>query len=144
MKLPVKPSEAVIAVGLFVLGWQISAFMTLCAAGLYFLVKRSSKPEEYSPHIEPSSYGPRSNIPMRKSSNELLMDILVVAGVLAYFVSPLDIVPDVIFPLGFIDDAAVVGSAVKYFMNKRKKLPLPPRQASADDDVVDVEWRRAQ
>lgn len=148
MKLPVKPSEALIAVGLFVVGWQISPLMTLCAAGLYFTVKRSGKPgyEQYPPHVEP--YTQTSNNPMKITKNERLMDILVVLGVLAYLASPLDIVPDVIFPFGFIDDATVLGSAAKYFMNKRKKLPHPssppsPPSRHDDDDVIDVEWRRA-
>lgn len=148
MKLSVKPSEAVIAVGMFVLGWQISAFMTLCAAGLYFLVKWSSKPEggpayEYSPYVE--SY-PGRNIPMKNPKNELLMDIVVVLGVLGYFLSPIDALPDVIFPFGYIDDAAVIGAAVKYFTGKKKKLPPTPapapRQESTDGDVIDVECRR--
>ncbi|HEY2421264.1 MAG TPA: YkvA family protein [Neobacillus sp.] len=39
--------------------------------------------------------------------------IITVIGAILYFVSPLDLVPDFILGLGFIDDAAVLGFTVK-------------------------------
>ena len=36
----------------------------------------------------------------------------VIFGALAYFVAPIDLIPDVIVSLGFTDDAAVLGAAV--------------------------------
>jgi len=38
--------------------------------------------------------------------------ITIIIGIV-YFVSPLDIIPDVILPLGFVDDAAVLGFIIK-------------------------------
>lgn len=38
----------------------------------------------------------------------------VIMGALAYFVLPTDVVPDVLFALGFVDDAAVIGYAYRY------------------------------
>ena len=38
--------------------------------------------------------------------------ITIIIGIV-YFVSPLDIIPDIIFPLGFADDAAVLGFILK-------------------------------
>lgn len=39
---------------------------------------------------------------------------LVAIGALLYFILPIDLVPDVIPVLGYVDDAAVVGAAVSY------------------------------
>lgn len=39
--------------------------------------------------------------------------ILTVFGAIIYFVSPLDLVPDFIVGLGILDDAAVIGFAIK-------------------------------
>lgn len=39
--------------------------------------------------------------------------ILTVIGAIIYFVSPLDLVPDFIVGLGILDDAAVIGFAIK-------------------------------
>ena len=38
--------------------------------------------------------------------------ITIIIGIV-YFVSPLDIIPDIILPLGFVDDAAVLGFIIK-------------------------------
>ena len=37
---------------------------------------------------------------------------LILIGALAYFVSPIDVVPDFIVALGFLDDAAVLAAAL--------------------------------
>lgn len=39
--------------------------------------------------------------------------IITVIGALLYFVSPLDLIPDFLLGIGFIDDAAVIGYALK-------------------------------
>ncbi|MFJ5713542.1 YkvA family protein [Neobacillus sp. NPDC093127] len=39
--------------------------------------------------------------------------IITVIGALLYFVSPLDLIPDFIIGMGFIDDAAVIAYALK-------------------------------
>lgn len=85
-----------------------------------------------------------------------LKDILVVIGAFAYVVCPLDF--DFIPGLGWIDDAAVVGWAMKYFANKKNTVPPPQhphyqqpahRQdeiivAKSADDVIDVDWRKVR
>lgn len=38
--------------------------------------------------------------------------ILMVLGALAYFISPIDAIPDFLFPLGYTDDVAVIGLVV--------------------------------
>lgn len=37
---------------------------------------------------------------------------VVLAGALAYFVLPVDAIPDVLFPVGYTDDAGVVAGAI--------------------------------
>lgn len=39
--------------------------------------------------------------------------IIAIAGAILYFISPLDLIPDFIPLAGYLDDAAVVGSALK-------------------------------
>ena len=34
-------------------------------------------------------------------------------GAIAYFISPVDAIPDFLIPLGFVDDAAVIAAALK-------------------------------
>ncbi len=36
----------------------------------------------------------------------------MIAGALMYFVSPLDVIPDILGPAGFVDDAAVIASTL--------------------------------
>ncbi|PLT30755.1 YkvA family protein [Peribacillus deserti] len=43
--------------------------------------------------------------------------ILTILAVLLYFVVPTDAIPDFVFALGFIDDAAVIGFAVKQLVS---------------------------
>jgi len=37
---------------------------------------------------------------------------ITIAGALAYFIMPFDAIPDILGPLGFTDDAAVIASAL--------------------------------
>jgi uncharacterized membrane protein YkvA (DUF1232 family) len=43
-----------------------------------------------------------------------------------YLVSPLDIVPDMIPVLGFLDDFLIVFSVVMWVINRRKNTPAKP------------------
>lgn len=39
--------------------------------------------------------------------------LVMIAGAVCYFVMPVDLIPDVLGPLGFVDDAAVIGTVVQ-------------------------------
>ncbi|MBM7692795.1 uncharacterized membrane protein YkvA (DUF1232 family) [Peribacillus deserti] len=62
--------------------------------------------------------------------------ILTILAVLLYFVVPTDTIPDFILGFGLIDDAAVIGFAVKQIVNdldefkvwKKSQQPLGPNQ----------------
>ena len=54
--------------------------------------------------------------------------IVAVLGALIYFVSPIDIIPDIMPIIGFADDTAVIAACL----------------ALVDSDIVDyIEWRKA-
>lgn len=55
----------------------------------------------------------------------------VIVGALAYFVMPVDIVPDFIAALGFTDDAAVIAAALKTISSS-----LRPHHYEAADEVL--------
>jgi uncharacterized membrane protein YkvA (DUF1232 family) len=67
----------------------------------------------------------------------------VIMGALAYFVLPMDVVPDVLVALGLVDDAAVIGYAFSYvskYVQPRHRdqargalQDLETNQPSADD-----------
>lgn len=42
-----------------------------------------------------------------------LKSLAIIVGAIIYFVNPLDIIPDFIAGLGFLDDAAVIGFVIK-------------------------------
>lgn len=52
---------------------------------------------------------------------------LVAIGALLYFILPVDLVPDVIPVLGYVDDAAVVTAAVSYLRTQLGKYRGPAR-----------------
>ena len=44
-------------------------------------------------------------------------ELAIVGGVLLYFIIPIDVIPDYIFPIGYVDDAIAVQIAVKSLSN---------------------------
>lgn len=54
---------------------------------------------------------------MLVSSAISLADKAIVVGALGYFISPLDVIPDVIFGTGFVDDASVLALALGAVVN---------------------------
>lgn len=67
---------------------------------------------------------------------------------LLYFISPIDLIPDVIIGVGFIDDAFVVGYGMKVLgdiVADYKKFRAARGSGSrADNGVVDVQAREVQ
>lgn len=59
-------------------------------------------------------------------------DKAIIVGALAYFISPLDVIPDYL-PGGFVDDAGVVAAAVA----KIRVCASPEVIAKADQKIVD-------
>ena len=49
---------------------------------------------------------------------------MVIAGALAYVVFPLDIIPDFLLGVGFLDDAFVIGMVVKQLTEEIEKYKL--------------------
>jgi len=64
------------------------------------------------------------------NGRRILAAILVAAGAIAYGVSPIDVIPELLGPIGLIDDAAVwVGAAmaiVKLLKGRDKGPDGPP------------------
>lgn len=56
---------------------------------------------------------------------------LILGGALAYFILPIDFVPDFIVGLGFTDDAAVLATAIRSVM----KHMTPEHRAQAEDTL---------
>ena len=54
---------------------------------------------------------------MLVSSAISLADKAIVVGALGYFISPLDVIPDVILGTGFVDDASVLALALGAVVN---------------------------
>jgi uncharacterized membrane protein YkvA (DUF1232 family) len=71
------------------------------------------------------------------------------AGVVLYLLSPIDLIPDVIPVLGFVDDLIIVPMAIRWLLNKLPESIRADieRRASGkadpvNDRVVDVTSRR--
>ena len=70
---------------------------------------------------------------MFKDKQTPLRDKLLMAGGVAYLVSPVDLIPDLLLLLGYTDDlGVVVGTGTLFYKNyknyvKRNKL-IPPQQ----------------
>ena len=45
----------------------------------------------------------------------------MILGALAYFISPIDAIPDVLFPIGYADDAGVIMAVVAFLGYKLNK-----------------------
>ena len=56
-------------------------------------------------------------------------NLLIVAAALAYFISPIDFIPDCIPVIGWLDDIGVIGMALSAILPKRRE----------SEDVVEVE-----
>jgi uncharacterized membrane protein YkvA (DUF1232 family) len=71
---------------------------------------------------------------------------LAVAGAVLWLLSPLDILPDTLFPVGFLDDIAVLVAAVRYVLDQLEPAaPANPVQRRVRDRrAIDVQnWRIA-
>ena len=64
--------------------------------------------------------------------------ITIVAGVL-YFLLPLDSLPDFLFGIGFVDDAAIIGYVVSAVSGELESFSrwLKEKSALGDDEPVD-------
>lgn len=63
-------------------------------------------------------------------------DKLVLVLALVYCFSPLDIIPDVVPVVGFLDDLLVVLASVRHFSRRAAAEPSAPAR---DDDMVQVD-----
>ena len=50
--------------------------------------------------------------------------ILAIIAAILYFVTPIDVIPDILFGLGFADDAAVIAFTVKQIQDDLEKYKL--------------------
>lgn len=70
--------------------------------------------------------------------------IASLAGALIYFISPVDLVPDCIPGLGFLDDAAILAAVFKLseadlnFYRRWKHKQRPDKEPKVADDAVEV------
>ncbi len=62
---------------------------------------------------------------------------LIIIGALAYFVSPIDLVPDFLLGLGFLDDASILMAAIAAVRSSiREEHRVAARRALADEVVA--------
>lgn len=65
---------------------------------------------------------------MENNKKKIVAAVLVGLGALAYGVSPIDILPDLLGPIGLADDAVVIGAAVvaitKWVSAMRRTKPV--------------------
>lgn len=69
---------------------------------------------------------------------------LVLGAAILWLLSPLDLLPDVAFPAGLIDDIAVLAAAVRYLLDQAEPTGDGPavRQRLRDRRAIDaVDWR---
>lgn len=84
---------------------------------------------------------------MLVSSTISLADKTIVVGALGYFISPLDVIPDVILGTGFLDDASVLVLALGTVVNsitpsiKDAAKKYLHKWFDFNDDELDVNYR---
>lgn len=66
-----------------------------------------------------------------------LTDRAIVAGGVAYFLSPIDLIPDFIFPVGVADDVVVAVIALNAVLNRTDPQILREHW-EGDDEILDV------
>ncbi|MFO8099008.1 MAG: DUF1232 domain-containing protein [Salinibacter sp.] len=54
--------------------------------------------------------------------------LVIIAGALLYFVAPLDAIPDALGAIGFVDDAAVISTAVQSVRDELRRFRAWERQ----------------
>jgi uncharacterized membrane protein YkvA (DUF1232 family) len=66
-----------------------------------------------------------SPTPAPNNRRRIIAAVLVGLGALAYGISPIDIIPDFLGPIGLIDDGGVIVGAAIAIFQLLKKRPLP-------------------
>lgn len=61
------------------------------------------------------------------------------AGVIAYFISPIDIIPDIIGPFGYIDDIVLAALALNSFIKSAGKTVVRKHWAGEEDIIALIE-----
>ncbi len=59
----------------------------------------------------------------------------------AYVLSPVDLVPDVFFGLGWLDDAALIAIAVRIYFVYKKAQIIKKSTGKKDDGTIDVDFK---
>ena len=69
-----------------------------------------------------------------------LKSLAIIVGAIIYFVNPLDIIPDFIAGLGFLDDAAIIGFVIKTLSNEidRFYIYMTDHPESIDDSNPEI------
>lgn len=78
-----------------------------------------------------------------------LKSLAIIVGAIIYFVNPLDIIPDFITGLGFLDDAAVIGFVIKSLSDEIDRFYIHLKNYSEaiddnDPDTIDASPAEAQ
>lgn len=53
-------------------------------------------------------------------------DKAIVLGALLYFINPIDLIPDITFPIGFLDDMGIIALVYRY-LSHRADEEMPPK-----------------
>ena len=67
---------------------------------------------------------------------------LVLAGAIMWLLSPIDVLPDVAFPVGLLDDLAVLIAAVRYVLDQLQPPEMqPPGGPQRPTERRALDWR---
>ncbi len=67
--------------------------------------------------------------------------MLFCLGVGAYVLSPVDLVPDVIFGFGWLDDAALIAAAARVYYIYKKAKTIKKASGKEEDNAIDVDFK---
>jgi len=75
------------------------------------------------------------------SKSEFKLDtkaVVIIIGALLYLVSPIDLIPDFLGPIGFTDDISVISIAIKQLSSEIQRFKIFDKQI-IDAKTVDIE-----
>lgn len=77
----------------------------------------------------------------RKSLQNAKFRPLAIILTMLYFLSPIDIIPDILVPFGFIDDTVLAGIFVMELISIARNRPKHELKNDKKSNIVDVETK---
>ncbi len=66
---------------------------------------------------------------------------LAALGVGAYVLSPVDLVPDVFFGIGWLDDAALIAIAFRMYYTLKRAKAMKNKTTKQDDGAIEIDFK---